>query len=111
MNFAVYLGFYCCRYDTSFGVFKVVRLNTASGTADCATACQNEDVCRAFNYDKVSKWCYLGIDIIVDQLDPVSDPKWACGFKDDCPNWLKPSSPPTVYNCNSFRMLVINNGW
>lgn len=53
----------------------------------------------------------MGIDIVPDDLESITDSKWACGFKDDCPNWLKPSSPPPVYNCNSFRMLIINNGW
>ncbi len=97
-----------CRYDKKFEMYKFFRQTAGGSTADCVRACLEDVTCRSFSYQKLTKWCYLGVT--EDEfLDKSSDGKWICGYKDDCPSWMKPVPPPAPADCNRYRMLAIDN--
>ncbi|KAH7621924.1 hypothetical protein Ndes2526B_g02739 [Nannochloris sp. 'desiccata'] len=96
------------RYETRFEVYRYFRLASGSSTADCVQACLQDSACRSFSYQKLTKWCYLSISDD-EKLKKTSDGKWICGYKDDCPSWLKSVPPPAPADCNRYRMLSIDN--
>lgn len=56
------------------------RLSTGQSAADCMKLCRANQECYSFNYNKLTKWCYLGITDESD-LKQTSNGKWTVGYR------------------------------
>ncbi|KAL4520356.1 hypothetical protein Ndes2526B_g01119 [Nannochloris sp. 'desiccata'] len=61
-------------------VISYQRLGVGQTVADCLTMCRRDQDCYAFNYQKLSKWCYLGTTEESD-LVTTKNNKWAAGYR------------------------------
>ena len=68
-----------CR-SNNIEVLSYSRLTSGQSVEDCMAKCRVNQECYSFNYNKLTKWCYLGTTEETD-VRTVRNPKFAVGFR------------------------------
>lgn len=66
--------------NNNIEVMSYSRLAADQSIEDCLALCRSNQECYSFNYNKLTKWCYLGTTEETDLLQTKSN-KWTAGYR------------------------------
>ena len=72
--------FLLLRRHNNLDVISYSRLTAGQSVADCLSKCRVNQECYSFNYNKLTKWCYLGTTEEIN-LRQTRNTKWAAGVR------------------------------
>jgi hypothetical protein len=78
-NYILFSFIILCSHN-NIDVISYSRLTAGQSVADCLNKCRANQECYSFNYNKVTKWCYLGTTEEV-MLRQTRNSKWAAGYR------------------------------
>ena len=78
-NYIPFSSIILCSHN-NIAVISYSRLTAGQSVADCLNKCRANQECYSFNYNKVTKWCYLGTTEEV-MLRQTRNSKYASGVR------------------------------